>query len=117
MAVLAGLWATTALKQELMPSLDLPVVAAVASYPGAAPTVVEQQVTDAIEQAAGVVDGLEGTTSTSSANLTVGMLELEYGTNVTNAQQEFQAAISRLSSVLPEAADTQVISEIGGAHV
>jgi len=110
MAVLAGLWATTALKQELMPSLDLPVVAAVTTYPGAAPTVVEQQVTDAIEQAAGVVDGLEGTTSTSSANLSVVMLELEYGTNVTNAQQEFQAAISRLSSVLPEAADTQVIS-------
>src|SRR5690625_4107298 len=110
MAVLAGLWATSALKQELMPSLDLPIVAAVTNYPGASPTVVEQQVTDTIEQAAGAVSGLEGTTSTSSANMSVVMLELEYGTNVTNAQQEFQAAISRLSAVLPDSADTQVIS-------
>src|SRR5699024_3619433 len=38
------------------------------------------------------------------------MLELAYGTDVTNAQQEFQAAINRLSGALPEDADTQVIS-------
>ncbi|WP_277051479.1 efflux RND transporter permease subunit [Ruania albidiflava] len=110
MAVVAGLWSTTALKQELMPSLNLPVVAAVTSYPGASPEVVEQQVTDSVEQAAGAVTGLETTSSTSSANMSVVMLELEYGTDVTNAQQEFQAAISRLSSMLPEDADTQVIS-------
>src|SRR5699024_8924461 len=50
------------------------------------------------------------TSSTSSANMSMVMLELEYGTDVTNAQQELQAAISRISSTLPEDADTQVIS-------
>lgn len=110
LAVLGGLWATSTLKQELIPPLDLPVVGAVTTYPGASPEVVEQQVTDVIEQAAGVVAGLEGTTSTSSAGSSVVLLELEYGTNVTNAQQEFQAAITRLDPVLPESADTQVIS-------
>lgn len=110
MAILGGLWATTALKQELMPSLNLPIVAAVTTYPGASPEVVEQQVTDTVEQAAGVVSGLENTSSTSSANMSMVMLELEYGTDVTNAQQEFQASISRMSGTLPEDADTQVIS-------
>ncbi|WP_277049426.1 efflux RND transporter permease subunit [Ruania albidiflava] len=110
MAVVAGLWSTTALKQELMPSLELPMVAAVTSYPGASPEVVEQQVTESVEQAAGAVTGLESTSSTSSANMSMVMLELEYGTDVTNAQQELQAAISRISSTLPEDADTQVIS-------
>ncbi len=110
LAVLGGLWATSTLKQELIPPLDLPVVGAVTSYPGASPEVVEQQVTDVVEQAAGVVAGLEGTSSTSSAGSSVVLLELEYGTNVTNAQQEFQAAITRLDPVLPESADTQVIS-------
>lgn len=109
-AVCAGLWATSALKQELMPSLELPVVAAVTTYPGAAPNVVEQQVTDSVEEAAGAVSGLETTNSTSSQNMSVVMLELEYGTDATNAQQEFQAAINRLSSGLPDDADTQVIS-------
>ncbi|MEE6272031.1 efflux RND transporter permease subunit [Georgenia sp. MJ206] len=109
-AVLGGLWATSTLKQELIPSLDLPIVGAVTTYPGAAPDVVEQQVTDLVEQAAGSVAGLESTTSTSSANVSVVMLALEYGTDAAGAQQDFEAAISRLSSVLPEAADTQVIS-------
>src|SRR5690606_42069774 len=67
LAALGGLWATPPLKQELIPPLDLPVVGAVTSYPGASPEVVEQQVSDVIEQAAGTVAGLEGTTSTSSA--------------------------------------------------
>jgi HAE1 family hydrophobic/amphiphilic exporter-1 len=110
LAVLGGLWATSTLKQELIPSLDLPIVGAVTSYPGASPEVVEQQVTDVVEQAAGVVSGLESTTSTSSANVSVVMLNLEYGTDVTTAQQELQAAVGRLSASLPESADTQVIS-------
>ncbi|WP_324650697.1 efflux RND transporter permease subunit [Georgenia sp. H159] len=110
LAVLGGLWATSTLKQELIPPLDLPIVGAVTSYPGASPEVVEQQVTDVVEQAAGVVAGLEGTSSTSSAGTSVVLLELAYGTNVTNAQQEFQAALTRLEPVLPESADTQVIS-------
>ncbi|WP_413451162.1 efflux RND transporter permease subunit [Georgenia phoenicis] len=110
LAVLGGLWATTTLKQELIPPLDLPIVGAVTTYPGASPEVVEQQVTDVVEQAAGVVAGLEGTTSTSSAGSSVVLLELAYGTDVTNAQQELQAAVTRLDPVLPESADTQVIS-------
>ncbi|UFU03748.1 efflux RND transporter permease subunit [Ruania suaedae] len=109
-AVAAGLWSTTALKQELMPPLNLPVVAAITTYPGASPEVVENQVTDTIEQAAGAVTGLEQTSSTSSANVSAVLLELEYGTDVTNAQQELQAAVSRLSNALPEDADTQVIA-------
>ncbi|WP_089774646.1 efflux RND transporter permease subunit [Ruania alba] len=110
MAVVAGLWSTTALKQELMPPLNLPVVAAITSYPGASPEVIENQVTDTVEQAAGAVSGLEQTTSTSSANVSAVLLELEYGTDVTNAQQELQAAVNRMSGALPEDADTQVIA-------
>ena len=110
LAVLGGLWATSTLKQELIPPLELPIVGAVTSYPGASPEVVEQQVSDVIEQAAGVVGGLEGTTSTSSSGTSVVLLELEYGTNVTNAQQQFQAAITRMEPLLPESADTQVVT-------
>src|SRR5699024_3900914 len=110
MAVVAGLWSTTALKQELMPKLSLPLVAAVTTYPCATLEVVEQQVTENLEQRAAAVTGLEITSSTSSANMSMVMLELEYGTDVTNAQQDLQAAISRISSTLPEDADTQVIS-------
>src|SRR5699024_11390279 len=83
-AVCAGLWATSALKQELMPSLELPVVAAVTTYPAAAPQEVEQQVSDTVEDAGGAGAGLETTNSTASQNVSVARLELAHGTDVPN---------------------------------
>ncbi|MFC7405557.1 efflux RND transporter permease subunit [Georgenia alba] len=109
-AVLAGLWSTSALERELIPSLELPVVGAVTTYPGASPDVVEQQVTEHVEEAASSVSGLESVTSTSSAGTSTVMLELEYGTSSGTAHQDLQSAIGRISSLLPDDADTQVIS-------
>ena len=39
------------LKQELIPSIEIPSAAIVTSYPGASPEVVDDQVSQAIEQA------------------------------------------------------------------
>jgi HAE1 family hydrophobic/amphiphilic exporter-1 len=109
-AVLAGLWATVSLRQELIPDLELPIVAAVTTLPGASPEVVEDQVTDAVEEAALGVTGLEGTTSTSGPNVSAVMLELDYGTDILTAQQELQVALGRIESSLPDDAETQVIA-------
>ena len=46
-----GVFAAGSLKQELFPSLELPSAAVVASYPGAAPDILERQVTSPIEDA------------------------------------------------------------------
>ncbi|CAM3610502.1 efflux RND transporter permease subunit [Occultella aeris] len=110
LAVAGGLWSTTTLKQELMPSLELPVVGVVTVLPGASPEIVEEQVTTYVEQATGSVSGLESTSSTSSANVSTVLLTLEYGTDATTAQQELQSALSRISSSLPAEADAQVFT-------
>jgi len=109
-AVGAGLYSAGSLRQELIPSLQLPLAAVVTSYPGASPEVVEQQVTDVVESAVGGVPGLEGTTSTSSSGLSVVTVELEYGTGLTTAQQDVQTAVTRAQRLLPEGADAQVIT-------
>ncbi|MGC5615976.1 efflux RND transporter permease subunit [Georgenia sp. Z1491] len=109
-AVLAGLWATTTLRQELIPDLELPIVAAVTTMPGASPEIVEDQVTGVVEEAARGVPGLEGTTSQSGPSVSAVMLELEYGTDILTAQQELQVALGRVEQDLPDDADTQVIA-------
>ncbi|MGC5628827.1 efflux RND transporter permease subunit [Georgenia sp. Z1344] len=109
-AVLAGLWATTSLRQELIPDLELPIVAAVTTMPGASPEIVEDQVTGVVEEAARGVPGLEGTTSQSGPSVSAVMLELEYGTDILTAQQELQVALGRVEQQLPEDAETQVIA-------
>lgn len=48
-----GLFAIPSLKQQLFPSLEFPAAFTVASYPGAAPEIVEEQVTKPIERVPG----------------------------------------------------------------
>lgn len=108
--VVAGLLATTSLRQELIPELELPIVAVVAPFPGASPEIVEAQVTAPIEAAASGLPGLETVESTASGGLSVTTIELAYGTDIPGAQDELTQAIAGLAGRFPEGVDPQVIT-------
>ena len=102
--------ALTSLKQELIPSLSLPQIFIVTTYPGASPDVVNDDVSTPIETAIQAVPGLDGTTATSNANFSTITASFDYGTDIATSEQKVQQAINRLSSTLPESADTQVLT-------
>jgi HAE1 family hydrophobic/amphiphilic exporter-1 len=77
-AVFGGL-ALTNLKQELIPSIEFPQLAIVASYPGASPEVVEHDVSTPIETAIQGVPGLDTSTATSTTNSSVIQASFTYG--------------------------------------
>jgi len=106
--VFGGISLTT-LKQELIPSLSLPQIFIITSYPGASPAVVEKDVSTPIESAIQGVAGLDSTTATSSANVSSVTAAFEYGTNIATAEQKVQLAINRIQG-LPDSADTQVLT-------
>ncbi|SJN46344.1 RND multidrug efflux transporter; Acriflavin resistance protein [Microbacterium esteraromaticum] len=108
-AVFGGL-ALTNLKQELIPSLELPALVVMTTYPGASPEVVENDVSTPIENAIQGVPGLESTTATSTTNASVVQAMFTYGTNLATAEQKMQQAINRISSQLPEDLAPQVLS-------
>src|SRR5918997_504362 len=64
--IMLGAISTISLRQELLPSIDIPVALVVTEYPGASPEAVEQQVTTPIEAAVGGIAGVTGTSSTST---------------------------------------------------
>ncbi|AOS64326.1 efflux RND transporter permease subunit [Actinoalloteichus hymeniacidonis] len=105
-----GAFATTSLRQELIPSMEIPVAAVVAPYPGAAAQVVEDQVTEPLETAATGVRGVEGTSATSSGGMSVITVELEFGTNLSTAEQDLQQAVNRVSAALPEEVSPTVMT-------
>lgn len=79
------------LKQELIPSIEIPSAAIVTSYPGASPEVVDDQVSQAIEQAVIGLEGIESTTVTSTTGLSVLRVSFEFGTStedVSDAKME-----------------------------
>lgn len=102
--------ALTSLKQELIPSLSLPQVFIVSTYPGASPAVVDKDVSTPIEAAIQGVAGLDSTTATSSANVSSITASFDYGTNIATAEQKIQSAINRIASRIPDSVDTQVLT-------
>ncbi|MCU1578522.1 MAG: efflux transporter permease subunit [Rhodoglobus sp.] len=102
--------ALTSLKQELIPSLSLPQIFIVSSYPGASPAVVDKDVSTPIEAAIQGVAGLDSTTATSNANVSSITASFAYGTNIATAEQKVQLAINRIKSTIPSSVDTQVLT-------
>ncbi len=98
------------LKQELIPSLELPALVVMTTYPGASPEVVENDVSTPVEAAIQGVPGLESTTATSTTNASIVQAMFAYGTNLATAEQKIQQAINRISSQLPEDVSPQVLS-------
>ncbi|GEA87416.1 efflux RND transporter permease subunit [Cellulomonas cellasea] len=98
------------LKQELIPSLQLPVAVVVSVYPGSSPEVVEQGVIEPVEAAVRAVPDIEAITSTASTGLGLTTIELEYGTDLDAVTQRLQTAISRLQTQLPEDVEPTVIT-------
>lgn len=102
--------ALTSLKQELIPSVSFPQMVIVTSYPGAAPDVVNDDVSTPIETAIQGVPGLESTTATSTSNLSSITAAFTYGTNLATAEQKVQQAINRIKSSLPDNSDPRIIT-------
>ncbi|MGM7698217.1 efflux RND transporter permease subunit [Microbacterium sp. A84] len=108
-AVFGGL-AMTNLKQELIPSLELPALIVMTTYPGASPEVVENDVSTPIETAIQGVPGLEATSATSTTNASIIQATFTYGENLATAEQKMQQAINRISAQLPDDVEPQVLS-------
>ncbi len=105
-----GLIGVGSLKQELMPSVQFPAIIVVSSYPGASPEVVNNDVSGPIETALRGVSGLESTTATSSTGASMVVAQFEYGVDLPSTEQKVERAISRISAVLPDSVDPQVMS-------
>ncbi|MFI2487765.1 efflux RND transporter permease subunit [Promicromonospora kroppenstedtii] len=103
-----GVLSMTSLKQELIPSLQLPTGIVAAQYPGSSPAVVEEQVTDVIEEAIASVDGVASVRSTASTGISLTTVELDYGTDMESATQRLQTAVAGAQQALPEGVEPQV---------
>lgn len=105
---LFGYLSLTTLKQELIPSVSFPQVLIITPYGGAAPEVVEEDVSTPIETAVQGVPGLESSDATSSTGFSIVNARFEFGTDIARAEQRVQLAVNRLN--LPADVEPQVIT-------
>ncbi|MGI5370514.1 hydrogenase expression protein [Streptomyces sp. A244] len=109
-ALVFGAIAIPQLKQQLLPTIELPMVSVLAPYQGASPDVVEKQVVEPIEDALEAVDGISGVTSTASEGNAVIMASFDYGNGTEQLVADVQQAVNRARVQLPDDVDPQVVA-------
>lgn len=109
-ALAFGAIAIPQLKQQLLPSIELPMVSVLAPYQGASPDVVEKQVVEPIENSLEAVDGISGVTSTASEGNALIMASFDYGPDTKQLVADVQQAVNRARAQLPDDVDPQVVA-------
>ncbi|MCT9143983.1 efflux RND transporter permease subunit [Streptomyces violarus] len=109
-ALVFGAIAIPQLKQQLLPTIELPMVSVLAPYQGASPDVVEKQVVEPIEDNLESVDGISGVTSTASEGNAVIMASFDYGNDTKQLVADVQQAVNRARVQLPDDVDPQIVA-------
>jgi HAE1 family hydrophobic/amphiphilic exporter-1 len=97
-----GSFAYLRLRIDLFPDIDFPAITIVASYPGVAPEEMETLVTRPIEEAVSRVEGVNKIESNSSEGRSRVVLSFDWGTSLSEAFNDVQAAIERGRARMPE---------------
>ncbi|GAA1632516.1 efflux RND transporter permease subunit [Actinoplanes couchii] len=105
-----GIYAIPSLKQQLLPSIELPAAFVSAVLPGASPETVESQVTKPIEDAVKGIGGVDTVSSTSRENVSSVVVMFEFGTDIESAVNQVTTSVNRIQSQLPESVDPTVFA-------
>ncbi len=103
---LLGLFTFSRLKLDMLPNIEFPIVAVIATYPGAGPDAVEQLVTRPLEEAMSSVQNVEKINSTSNQGSATLLVEFAWGTDMKQAEADVRKnmevfALERLPDDVP----------------
>ncbi len=101
----------TRLGVSQLPDIDFPVVTVSVSWEGAAPEVMETEVTDFLEDAVMSVEGIKEVTSVSSQGNAQVTIEFNINRNIDAALQDVQTKISQAQRNLPKDIDPPVVTK------
>lgn len=99
--VLLGAICLLRLPIDLLPRVDVPIVAVNTSWPNTPPETMETQVTRPVEQAVASVPGLYSVSSTSSLGNSSVRVTLNYGVDVNQAAVDVLQAVQRAQGSFP----------------
>ena len=96
-----GLYAFRQLPIDQFPEMDPPYITVMTTYPGASASEIETNVTRLVENSLNSVDHLKEMTSTSRDNMSMVMLELEWGTDIDEVMNDVRSFVDMLKDALP----------------
>jgi len=100
-----GLFSYSRLPVEQLPDVDFPVVAVVASYPGASPEAVESDIIEPIEDAVSTLSGIDSIEATAQTGSALVLMIFELEVDSATAAQDVRDRIAQIEASLPDNAD------------
>ncbi len=100
--IIIGLVSFQRLPIDLLPEIEPPMISVLTQYPGASAQDVEINVTKKIESGLSSITNLKSIRSTTIDNISVVVLEFEYGTNLDEASNEIRSALEFTKRNLPK---------------
>jgi len=108
--VVFGVLATLSLRQELLPSTQVPTAIVTATYPGTAPELVAEEVATPLEQALRGVSGVTQVRAVSTNGVASLTVEWTYGLDNDEVVSDLRGAADSLAPQLPEATEVDVVA-------
>ena len=115
--VLFGYFSFKAMPSALFPKVDFPIVTIKTIYPGAEAATIESQITQKVEEAVSMINGVDSITSVSSDNISVVTVKFFLKRDIDEDANDIRDKVGAIS--LPKDAKVPLISklDIGGASV
>lgn len=110
--VLLGVMGYTRMGVDLMPDFDVPVASVTVTYVGADPEVIDQDVTDTIEEQVGTLEGIKSINSSSYEGYASIVVEFELNRNIDVATQEVRDKVSLAKRDLPTGIEEPIVQKV-----
>ncbi|MDR2585814.1 MAG: efflux RND transporter permease subunit [Prevotellaceae bacterium] len=108
-AIVLGVFSLNRLSIDLYPDIELPMLSVITSYAGASAADIEQNITRRLENSLNTVSNLKKITSRSQDNMSVVILQFEWGSNLDEASNDIRDVLGRIETYLPENADKPML--------
>jgi HAE1 family hydrophobic/amphiphilic exporter-1 len=97
---------------DQFPKVDYPVVTVTTLLDGASPEVIEENITDIIEEEVATIEGVKNLTSVSSHSASVVTIEFEMDRDIDIAAQDVRDRINRLLRALPDGTEMPSVDKL-----
>jgi HAE1 family hydrophobic/amphiphilic exporter-1 len=97
-----GFLGVTRMPVDVYPNVTLPMVVIATFYPGAGPLEVESEISTPVEQRVGTISNIKDITSRSIENMSMVMLQFEWGTNLDAASSDVRDRLDQVAALLPD---------------
>jgi HAE1 family hydrophobic/amphiphilic exporter-1 len=113
--ILFGLIGALDLGVDLLPEIDIPVVAVSTGYPGAGPEEVSRQISEPLEGALATLPGITSLTSVSNESISFVIVQFGSGTDLNQAAVDVSQRVNQVAGQLPAGAHNPSVQKFDPA--